>query len=443
MMKYYDLQNNDDDDSDVVTVLRASSKSCSSMDSNETPSSDQVLRDEANFIQNVSQFFNQEALSDIILLVGDKTFYGHKFVLAKSSDVFRTMLYEKNWSHGMKAEIDLEETTECQNVFDKFLRYLYTAEVSISNSTAVGILCLADKYNVSSLKELCIKYMSENSRSPRTRNALKWYPWAKLLGLSSLLRECSQTIAWNYSEIVTSTDWVGMDIEFLCDFLQSSELIVTNEYSIWDAVQRWLTHESHLKHLRENAIRLLPLVRFPQMLVPQLYLLEQNEMAKSPECEGLLHQLLSQAYRYRSLCPMQSQLSVSFNDPFYLPRDYTELTVDNVRMQNTLRFGIQVDVKTFRGPVPCEARDADWKLTYRKQGEVWSLQFYCHETALVNNEAHIQPTIIVYNEQERIIQVHREEKRVCLRGSTITVQLTMDQADQARNMAVLIRPVPT
>jgi len=400
-----------------------------------------ILRDEVNFIQNVSQFYNTEDLSDIILIVGSTRYFSHKFVLAKSSDVFRTMLYEKNWSQGSKEEIELEETPECQTVFDKFLRYLYTAEVSITTSTAVGILCLADKYNVMSLKELCMKYMTLNSRSPQIRNALKWYSWGKLLHLEPLLRQCHKTIAWNYMEIMASPEWSTMDVEFVVDFVQSSELIVSNEFAVWDAVRLWLTHDSHVHQLRENADRLLPLVRFPQMHVPQLHQLEKTELADRPECRELLHELISRAYRFRALCPVQAQLAVSFNEPFYHPRDYVDLIVDTVRIQSTLRCGIQMDVKTFRGPVPSELRDADWKVTYRKQMQNWSLQLYCHETALVNNEAHVQPTIIVYNEEDKVIQVHREEKRVCLRGCTVTVQMTMDYPDLAKNMSVLIKPI--
>ena len=264
-----------------------------------------VLRDEANFIQNVSQFYNLEDLSDVILVVGSTQYFSHKFVLAKSSDVFRTMLYEKNWSQGSKEEVTLEETPECQAVFDRFLRYLYTAEVSITMSTAVGILCLADKYNVISLKELCTKYMTVNSRSPQVRNALRWYSWAKLLHLEPLLRQCYRTIAWNYMEIMESPEWGTMELEFIVDFLQSSELIVSNEFAVWDAVRLWMTHESRVNQLRENADRLLPLVRFPQMHVPQLYQLENTGLADGPECRDLLHKLLSRAYRFRALCPVQ------------------------------------------------------------------------------------------------------------------------------------------
>jgi BTB/POZ domain-containing protein 17 len=324
-------------------ILTDSDFEFSEMDTVESSICDMsVLRDEVKFILDVSQFYNQEALSDIVLKVGDKRYYSHKFVLAKSSDVFRTMLYEKNWSQGSKDEIILEETPDCQQLFDKFLRYLYTAEVSISNATAVAILCLADKYNVISLKELCAHYMCIHSQSPRLHNALRWYSWAKMFQLDTLLRQCYRTIAWNYMEFLSSPDWSSAEIDFLRDFLQSSELIVINEFAVWNGVRLWLTHESRMHQFSENVQLLLPLVRFPQMLVPQLYQLEKSELAAHVDCKDLFHELLSRAYRFRALCPIQSSLGVSFNEPFYLPRDYVDLIVDTVRIQSTMRFGIQV-----------------------------------------------------------------------------------------------------
>jgi len=265
----------------------------------ETVSAEQVLRDEVNFIKDVSRFYNQEMLSDISLKVGDVAYFGHKFILAKSSDVFRTMLYEKNWSQGVKTEMELDETEECRKVFDKFLRYLYAAEVSISDATAVGILCLADKYNVTSLKDLCTAYMSTNSQSPHLANALNWYPWAKLLNLSALLRRCTATISWNYGSVIVSDNWVNIDIEFILDFLKSSELIISNEFALWEAVQTWLLHDCRKDNLRENVSQILPLIRFPQMLVPQLFQLERSEIATNAECKDVLQQLLSRAHRFR------------------------------------------------------------------------------------------------------------------------------------------------
>ena len=118
-------------------------------DSTDSPSSaQQVLRDEASFIHDVAQFYNQTDLADVTLRVGDVTYPTHRFVLAKSSDVFRSMLYDEAWSDNRKEEMALSESPECTAVFDRFLRYLYTAEVVIGTDSAIGILCLADKYQV-------------------------------------------------------------------------------------------------------------------------------------------------------------------------------------------------------------------------------------------------------------------------------------------------------
>jgi len=410
----------------------------------EADGSDTVLRDQETFIQNVGQFYNQQMLSDVILRIGDLKFSAHKFVLAKSSDVFMKMLYDHSWSQNVTEEIELTETDECQMVFDKFLKYLYTAEVSINIPSAIGILCLADKYNVTSLKDLCVNYMVENSRSPMVKNALDWYPWAKALHLEKLVKQCTRTITWNGTDIVTSPDWLKMDSDFIKDLLNNSQLIIKNEFTLWEAVTRWLTDESRAIDLEENGRQILPLIRFPQMLASELYCLEQSDLVKQSACSACMAALLSAAYRYRALCLTQASLGVSFNQACYLPRDYTDLTVDTVQMHNALRFGIQVDVKMYRGPVPVESRDGDWKITYRKmQNGAWQLQLYGHETAMVNTEARIQPSILIYNEHDKVIQVHHGETTTISRGKHIDLQISVDEPTQARKLAVLIKPVPS
>ena len=176
------------------------------------------------------------------------------------------------------------------------------------------------------------------------RNALAWYPWAKALHLESLARQCTRTIAWNFDAIVAMPDWLGMDADFVADMTGSSELVVSNEWSVWEALSAWLLLESRrTEALEDNAKRLLRLVRFPQMHVSQLKRLEGCELAAEPGCQSLLHDMLGAAYRFRALCPAQGSLDISFSDDVtYMPRDYIDLVVDRVRMQNTLRFGIQV-----------------------------------------------------------------------------------------------------
>ncbi|KAK7097930.1 BTB/POZ domain-containing protein 17-like isoform X1 [Littorina saxatilis] len=398
-----------------------------------------TLKDENNFIRNVSQFFNQKDISDVVLKVGEKKFFGHKFVLAKSSEVFRTILYDKQVG---LPEIDLEMSEECQLHFEPFLRFLYTAEVQICVNSAVGILCLADKYSEMSLKTLCTRYMVDNTQSPKVQNALNWYSWAKALHMEDLVDSCTKTISWNMEHLFTLNEWLEMDIDFVADILSNPQLVVSNEFTLYQAVERWLLSDSHLTNLDENSKKLLPLVRFPQMMVQQVYKVETGELAQKDGSKDLIEKLLHKAYRFRSLCPFQADLNITFNEEFYRPRNYKDLTVDTVRMQNTLRFGIQVDVRTYVGPVPSTVREGEWKITYRKSNDSWTLQVYCHDSAMVNGEARIQVVLVISDDDDRVLLVEASEETVCSRGNHLTMVITPPSNNEANLMTVLIKPLP-
>ncbi|XP_060565080.1 BTB/POZ domain-containing protein 17-like [Ruditapes philippinarum] len=402
----------------------------------------QVLRDEDNFIRNVSQFFNQEDLSDVSIKVGEEHYFGHKFVLAKSSDVFRTMLYGDGWTQSQNNELILTESEECQAVFDIFLRFMYTAEVTVSVETAVGVLCLADKYNVTSLKALCVGYMVQNTQSPRVHNALHWYNWAKALHLEALVESCTKTIAWNIEAILGCSEWLNMDLQFIRDILNNSGLVVANEYLLYSGLVSWLQFEAHEHKIKENAEALLPLIRFPQMLVSQLYDIELSSFFKRSEVNFILKELVNKAYRYRSLCPSQDKLDVTFDGQFYKPRNYMDLAVDSVLMQNTLRFGIQVDVRTNAGPVVSENRNGEWKITYRKHENNWSINLFCHDSAMINGEAYIEVCVLIFNDNEKVIQVDMVPPTVCTRTNNLGLNINVDDPSASKSMVLLIKPVP-
>ncbi|GFR79662.1 BTB/POZ domain-containing protein 17-like isoform X2 [Elysia marginata] len=369
-----------------------------------------VLKDESNFIQNVGQFYNTQDMSDVILKIGEEKYYGHKFVLAKSSEVFRTMLYSQSWTqrvasaagdsgdpnHFSLPEIELEETEECR-------------------------------------------------RSPLVQNALHWYSWSKALHMDELIEQCSRTIAWNAEPLLASSEWHNMDADFVNDLLRNGDLVVPREDTLFKGLLQWLDSEEHAEDYLQHAKRLLPLIRFPQMQVHELYAVEQCELYQNEEIRPLLEQLINKAYRFRSLCPQQTEIDVSFTDDFYLPRNYLDLTVDTVRMQNTLRFGIQVDVRTYVGPVPSMSRDGEWKITYRKSNDTWTLQIYCHESALVGGEARVQAALIITTQEGSVVQVEESDVTVCSRGNHLTMSITVPSAsgqESCKTMAVLMKPLP-
>ncbi|KAK6975290.1 BTB/POZ domain-containing protein 17 [Biomphalaria glabrata] len=374
--------------------------------------------------------------------VGNQSYFGHKFVLALSSDVFRTMLYDKNWIQSGLPEIILEETEECQKYFDTFLRFLYTAEVNISVDSAVAILCLADKYGVTSLKNLCTQYMVEHARFLLVKNALNWYFWSLVFHMKELKNQCSKTIAWNAEQLLASPEWHYMDIDFVSDLLKNSDLVIQNEDMLFKALLQWLESEERREHFHEYAKELFPLIRFPQMKVKELISVEKSELYQDKELKPLLKKLVYKAYRFRALCPHQTGIDVSFAQDFYLPRNYIDLAIVNVDMQKSLWYGSQVDLRTCAGPVPSESQNGKCKVACKNFYNKWTLQIDCHESALQGGEARVQAVLIITNQDDQVVQVEESEVTVCTRGTHLAMNATVPDQDLSKNMAVLFKPIP-
>lgn len=85
--------------------------------------------------------------------------------------------------------------------------------------------------------------------------------------MDELITQCSKTVAWNAEFLLTSPEWLSMDQDFVKDMLHNGDLVVTSEYNLFLALEKWLSQE----HLQDNhndyAKELLPLIRFPQMQV--------------------------------------------------------------------------------------------------------------------------------------------------------------------------------
>ncbi|XP_067941972.1 BTB/POZ domain-containing protein 17-like [Watersipora subatra] len=409
-----------------------------------------VLSDCKSFIEKVSSFFNHETLSDVIIQVGEQSYFAHKFVLANGSDVLKTMLYENRWNDCDSSLITLNETEECQAVFEPFLKFFYTATIELNLANVIGILCLADKYDVRALKHLCQSYMVDHCKSPRLeniQNALIWYPWSKALHLKCLHNQSKATIAWNAKDIMSSPDWLSMEYEFLLDMLSSSDLIIQSELELYEAVQRWLLHilEKHDTEIfMEYCYKLLQLVRFPRMPIMNLHTVEQSQLAHNDSVKEFLTAQLGHAYRFHSLCmaPIKD-IQEEFLDLRYQPRDYLDSQVDSVRIQNTMRYAMQVEVKTSPSPLPDQRRDAEWKLSYRRIAStgVWSLHIQCQDATLNNNNAAYESTVIIYDTSDKIIQVVKPEKACCRRGQAEIIDVPLEVTGAGKTMVILIKPV--
>ncbi|XP_033226697.1 speckle-type POZ protein-like isoform X1 [Belonocnema kinseyi] len=120
-------------------------------------------------ITDCSLLFENTALSNLTISVKDREFRVHKEILAAKSPVFlerfQTEMKEKQENH-VKIE-DIEA-----NIFQEFLRYVYTNTVNDLNTHAEELYAAADKYDLPKLKSICI---DELSRSLNSENAIHMF----------------------------------------------------------------------------------------------------------------------------------------------------------------------------------------------------------------------------------------------------------------------------
>ena len=106
-----------------------------------------------NLNTHVVKMLTNQVLTDVTLKVKDKEFKAHKLILAAASPVFDAMFKEGTREHQESCVNILDIDSD---VFDVFLRYLYSGQVDQLDEMVSDLLAAADKYEVQPLKEVCI-----------------------------------------------------------------------------------------------------------------------------------------------------------------------------------------------------------------------------------------------------------------------------------------------
>jgi hypothetical protein len=112
-------------------------------------------------------------------------------------------------------------------------RYVYTCRVKLTMDNVLGLLVLADKYNVSDLKDSCAAYMTRHLVGPADWcRAVVWYQYALACNSTSLQQACLDYIVLNADVVVQSSHWVCLDVDNLVAILRRSDVIIESEYAL-------------------------------------------------------------------------------------------------------------------------------------------------------------------------------------------------------------------
>lgn len=135
-----------------------------------------------------------------------------------------------------------------------------------------------------------------------------------------LLENCLQFLAWNFEKLTKSPAWGELTVKLLGALLSRSDLVVPDEYFLFQSVESWITSKSD-SISSENQSDLLNRIRFPMIPAEKLYDLESNSSLYST-FKQMFQEKMLKAYQFNVL--LFSRLSSKLNsDDDYLSRIYT------------------------------------------------------------------------------------------------------------------------
>ena len=189
-------------------------------------------------------------LSDVTISCNGREFRAHSFVLAETSEFFRTML-SSSFKEGQAGHNLTLDTVSC-DLIEKVLPYFYGADLELTGDSLLDILELADLWMLDDLKRTCEK---EFPKIVTQENSLKM----REIALSFRCPEevvllCEKKFFARLDRVLHSDEeFLQISHELLRRYFVDYQCATKDEIDVILAIHRWwrFDAENRMEHLEE------------------------------------------------------------------------------------------------------------------------------------------------------------------------------------------------
>ena len=314
-----------------------------------------------------SNNFLDDELSDFTLIVNERKFPVHKFVLASESPVFKAMFYGPL----AKKEQQEVEIVDCESTeaLEEFLRLIYKGEAYLTWDNARCVSYLVEKYMIESTGNV---FRTLVASSIGTYNSLDFLEKSLLdIGNDDMVDECLKIVRKDIIMLVRTERFLDLHLKSLIVIL-ASEMLDIFEIDLFHAVDKWCLHQiskASLEGKTKSKMEVLgdafDLIRFPTISMVDL----------TKFCVPSELITTDQFYELARLKSMSSQIQQSELDKIPFPKHSRTRGVIAIRIKDTLskgedypfHFGFQVNKSVYlKGFIPNEG----WKSSGSKQVKI-------------------------------------------------------------------------
>jgi len=234
--------------------------------------------------ENLRFSVNNKLYADVMFRVGPtmQIVYAHRIVLTSNSTYFHSLFNQQHTDLNDKSGSDmikLDKPDLLPDIFIKVLEYIYTGVIRLKQDDVLEILALSEEFGISTLKEMCSKFIQPIVDIENSCTLLEFSSEFKCFSLESF---CFKFIEKNINRILGTVGFMELSEKSVIQIIQRDELRLTEEEEIdmFHSIFRWSKNlyipskgdspEIINKVLREISKNLIVHCRFPLMTSEQL-----------------------------------------------------------------------------------------------------------------------------------------------------------------------------
>nr|XP_033786474.1 kelch repeat and BTB domain-containing protein 2 isoform X1 [Geotrypetes seraphini]XP_033786475.1 kelch repeat and BTB domain-containing protein 2 isoform X1 [Geotrypetes seraphini]XP_033786476.1 kelch repeat and BTB domain-containing protein 2 isoform X1 [Geotrypetes seraphini] len=210
-----------------------------------------------SLLEQLKLFYEQQLLTDIVLIVEGTEFPCHKMVLATCSSYFRAM-FMSGLSESKQTHVHLRNVDAAS--LQIIITYAYTGNLAIKESTVEQLYETACFLQVDDVLHRCREYLIKKINA---ENCVRLLSFADLFSCEELKQSAKRMVEHKFTTVYHQDAFMQLSSELLIDLVSSDNLNVEKEETVREAAMSWLDYNtvsrsqylsSVLSHLRIDAL---------------------------------------------------------------------------------------------------------------------------------------------------------------------------------------------
>ncbi len=188
--------------------------------------------------KDMRKLFQQETLSDIMLMAEGQSIACHKFLLAAASEYFynRLVVEPESVEHNLLELKDISFPA-----LKVIISYIYTGHINITVENARDVFPALKVLKLKSACKLSEEFLQD---AINPGNCVSLYRMATEQKAKVLKANAEEVMINNFQEVVCSAEFLDMSIEELERYIQNDNIDIPNEDVVFGAVVSWFAHKS-------------------------------------------------------------------------------------------------------------------------------------------------------------------------------------------------------